>query len=172
MDCRRFTLSIEDYLEDRLDSDDRRAFRGHLQTCAQCRVEAVVVEPSFLLAAGVPSGIDDRAVSECAEAVTALIRQERLRRRLAPRSRRWLAAAAACVIVLGGGLLWRVVPWDADPSSSSVTVADSEGSAEGLAPPPTVEVEMPNSKVRVYQFAGSDSETTAVYFVVNEQMEL
>ncbi len=102
MDCTRFMRSIDDYLEDRLEGDDRRAFRGHLQTCSECRAKAAVLEPSFLLAAGAPPEFDDRAASECAEAVTALIRQERLRSRLAPRSRSWLAAAAMCVIVLGG----------------------------------------------------------------------
>ncbi len=172
MNCQRFMLSIDDYLEERLDRDERRAFRGHLQTCAQCRREAAALEPSFLLAAGAPSEIDDRAVSECAETVTALIRQERLRRRLAPRFRHWVAAAAVCVIVLGGGLLWRVAPWGAEAPAAVVTVADSEEPAEGFAPPPMVEIQMPQSEVRVYQFAGSESETTAVYFVVNEEMEL
>ena len=111
-------------------------------------------------------------MSECAEAVSALIRHERLRRRLAPRSRHWLAAAAVCVIVLGGSLLWRVAPWSVDVPAAVVTAADSEEPLEGLAPPPRLEVQMPESEVRVYQFAGSDSEMTAVYFVVNEKMEL
>jgi len=115
---------------------------------------------------------DDRAVSECAEAVNALIRQERLRSRLAPRSRHWLAAAAVCVIVLGGGLLWRVAPWSADAPAAVVTAAESEEPVDGLVAPPRLEVQMPESEVRVYQFAGSDSEMTAVYFVVNEKMEL
>ncbi len=172
MNCPKFKLSIDQYLEDQLDRDDRRAFREHLQTCAQCRAEAVVLEPSLLLVAGVPVKTDDRAVGECAEAVNALIRQERLRRQLAPSSKRWLAAAAACVIVLGGGLLWRVAPWGADSQTAAVAVAESQNQTEGVAPPPRLEVEMPDSEVRVYQFAGSDSETTAVYFVVNENMEL
>ncbi|MCK5378675.1 MAG: zf-HC2 domain-containing protein [Acidobacteria bacterium] len=172
MNCERFKLSVDDYLKDRLDRDDRRDFRGHLQTCAQCRAEAVFLEPSLLLASGVPPETDDRGAGECAEAVTALIRQERLRRRLAPPARRWLAAAAVCVMVLGGGLLWRVAPWSADPQEAAVTVADSQGPVEAPAPPPRVEIQMPDSEVRVYQFAGSDSETTAVYFVVSEGMEL
>ena len=172
MNCQRFKLSIDDYLEDQLDRDDRRAFRNHLQTCDRCRAEAVEVEPSLLLVAAVPVKTDDRAVGECADAVNSLIRQERLRRRLAPSSRRWMAVAAMCVIVLGGGLLWRVAPWGADSQGAAPTVADSQGQAEVAAPPPRVEVEMPDSEVRVYQFAGSDSETTAVYFVVNENMEL
>ncbi|MEN8164358.1 MAG: zf-HC2 domain-containing protein [Acidobacteriota bacterium] len=173
MNCQRFMLSIDDYLEERLDRDDRQAFRGHLQTCAQCRAKATALEPSLLLAAGVPSEIDDRAVSECAETVTALIRQERLRRRLAPRSRRWVAAVAAmCVIALGGGLLWRTAPWAVEAPPAAATVADSQEPAEGFVPPPRVEIQMPQSEVRVYQFAGSESETTAVYFVVNEEMEL
>ncbi len=171
MDCQRFMRSIDDYLEDRLEGDDRRAFRGHLQTCSRCRAEAADLEPTFLLAAGALPEIDDRAVCECAETVNALIRQERLRSRLSLRSRSWLAAAAVCVIVLGGSLLWRVAPWGADAPAAVVT-ADSEEPLEGLAPPPRLEVQMPESEVRVYQFAGSDSEMTAVYFVVNEKMEL
>jgi len=172
MNCPEFKRSIDEYLEDQLDGDDRRAFREHLQTCARCRAEAVVLEPSLLLIAGVPVKTDDRAVDECAEAVNALIRQERLRRRLAPPSRRWLAAAAMCVVVLGGGLLWRVAPWGDDSQPAAVSVAESQSEVEGIAPPPRLEVEMPDSEVRLYHFAGSDSETTAVYFVVNEKMEL
>jgi len=172
MNCPKFKLSIDEYLEDQLDRDDRRAFREHLQTCAECRAAAVVLEPSLLLAAGVPVKTDDRAVGECAETVNTLIRQERLRRRLAPASRRWLAVAALCVMVLGGGLLWRVAPWGVDSQPEAVTVAKDQSEADVVAPPPRLEVEMPDSAVRVYQFAGSDSETTAVYFVVNEKMEL
>ncbi len=172
MNCPKFKLSIDEYLEDQLDRDDRRDFREHLQTCAQCRAEAVVLEPSLLLAAGVPVTTDDRAVGECAEAVKALIRQERLRRRLAPSSRRWLAAAAACVIVFGGGLLWRVAPWSIDSRPAAVAVAEPQSQDEGVDPPPRLEVEMPDTEVRVYQFAGSESKSTAVYFVVNEKMEL
>ena len=173
MDCQRFMGSIDDYLEERLEGDDRRAFRGHLQSCSRCRAEAAALEPSFLLAAGAASAIDEFAVSECAEAVTTLIHQERLRSRLAPRSRSWLAAAAMCVVVLGGGLLWRLAPWGAETSPVAVTAADSRAAAEDLpAPPPRLEIQMPQSEVRVYQFAGSENETTAVYFVVNEEMEL
>lgn len=172
MDCQRFMLSIDDYLEERLDQDERKAFRGHMQTCVQCRAEATAVEPSFLLTAGTLPEIDDLAVSECTDNVTALIRQERLRRQLVSRPRYWVAAAAVFVVVLGGGLLWRVAPWGVDSLPPVVTIAESEEPAEGIAPPPTVEVQMPQSEVRVYQFAGSDDETTAVYFVVNEEMEL
>jgi len=172
MNCPKFKLSIDEYLEDQLDRDDRRSFREHLQTCARCRAEAVALEPSLLLASSVPVKTDDRVVNECAEAVDALIRQERLRRRLASPSRGWLAAAAVFVIVLGGGLLWRVAPWGVDSQAPAIAVAEPQSQAEGVAPPPRLEVEMPDNGVRVYQFAGSDSETTAVYFVVNEEMEL
>ena len=172
MDCRKFLLSIDDYLEERLDRGDRKGFRQHLQSCAHCRAEAAAVEPSLLLTAGAPPEINDLAVSECADTVTAMIRQERLRRQMVSRSRHWVAAAAMFVVVVGGGLLWQVAPWGVEPTQSVVTVADSEKQAEVVAPPPTVEVQMPQSEVRVYQYAGSESETTAVYFVVNEEMEL
>lgn len=172
MDCQRFMLSIDDYIEERLDRDGRKAFRGHLQTCAQCRAEAAAVEPSFLMMAGILPEIDGMAVSDCTESVSALIRQDRLQRQIGSRPKHWLAAAAMVVVVLGGGFLWRVAPWDVDSQPPTVIVAESDEAVEGVAPPPTVEVQMPQSDVRIYQFAGSDKETTAVYFVVNEEMEL
>ena len=172
MNCQRFEISIDDYLDDRLDDENRRAFRRHLQSCARCGAVAADREPSLLLISRAPLETDAQAVTECAETVTALIRQERLRRRLVPRSRPWLAAAAACVIVLGGGLLWRLAPRGVEPLPTAVAVAESEGPTVDLPPPPTVEIEMPSSEVRVYQFADSADETTAVYFVVNEAMEL
>lgn len=172
MDCQRFMLSIDDYLEECLDPEDRKAFRGHFQTCAECRREAAAADPTFLLMAGTPVTVDEEAVRECADHVSALIRQDRLRRQLGFRPRHWLAAAAMVVVVLGGGLVWRVAPWDAEPQAPAVTLAETDEGVEGVAPPPTVEVQMPQSDVRIYQFAGSDTETTAVYFVVNEEMEL
>lgn len=172
MECKKFGLSIGEYLDDSLGGDDRRAFRKHMQTCVQCRADAIACEPSLMFASIGSLETDDRAVDECAEAVTALIRQDRLSRRLTPRFRPWLAAAAACLVLLAGGFVWRSSIWTADPSLVVVTTSDSEGVAEESAPPPRVEIEMPESEVRLYQFAGSEDETTAVYFIVNEAMEL
>lgn len=172
MECKRFKLSISDYLDDRLDGDDRLAFRKHLQSCALCRAEAFASDPSLMFVFSGSLETDEKAVSDCADAVSALIRQERLRNRLAPRSRRWLAAAAACVVVVGGGLLWNTSPWSVDAPPVAVNVPAPEVTTEEAVPPPRVEVEMPDSAVRLYQFAGSDDESTAVYFVVNEAMEL
>ncbi len=172
MNCSRFKLSVNDYLEDQLDRDERRSFRNHLQACVQCREDVVADEPSLLLVSGAPMKADERAADQCADAVAALIRQDRLHRQLAPSPRRWLAVAAVCVIVLGGGLVWRMAPWGADVQAPAVVAEDSPGSIEGSDPPPRVEVEMPGSEVRIYQYAGSDTETTAAFFVVNEKLEL
>jgi predicted anti-sigma-YlaC factor YlaD len=171
MNCGRFKRSIEDYLEDRLDGDERRAFREHMKSCSECRDAALILDPSLLAVASVPTETDEGAVTECVDAVTAMIRQERLRRRLAPRFGRWAAAAALCVVALGGGFLWRVAPWQTEIPDGADAAAIL-GQTGTTVPPPRLEVEMPHSEVTVYQYAGSDSETTAVYFIVNQKMEL
>jgi len=172
MNCERFKRSIDDYLEDRLDGDERRIFRSHLRSCELCRSVALSREPSLLTVASVQTDVDDRAVTECIDAVTAMIRQERLRHRLAAPTRRWLAAAAMCALVLGGGMVWRGGPWRTETRQGEVPTMATRNQSQEVVPPPRVEVEMPQSEVTVYQFAGSDSETAAVYFIVNQNMEL
>ncbi len=168
MDCPSFEKNIEDYLEDRLDSTERREFKEHLRTCARCRDEALSIDPSFLVSTLSPGAVDGQRVERCASAVTAMIRQERLQRRMGGFGvRRAMAAAAAVIIVLAGGLLWH-----SQQQEGPTVVAESEAPSAENVPPPRVEIEMPSSDVTVYQFAGTNSESTAVYFVVNQEMEL
>ena len=49
--------------------------------------------------------------------------------------------------------------------------AEVEGVDDLVPEPPSIEVEMADETVRVYQFAADDDDT-AVYFVVNPAMEL
>jgi hypothetical protein len=74
------------------------------------------------------------------------------------------------VIVVGGTAAWQLLPGggDVQPAASGRTQAVSNTNSE----PPTVEVEMSDEDVRVYQFADDDDTDTAVYFIVNPALEL
>ena len=169
MNCSIFRDLLDPYLEESLEEDRRTWFREHLQRCSTCRDWALNAEPSLLFAIAPRPDPDAARVEACVNAVTSQIRQQRLAKRLHGRRRPWLAAAAAAVLVIAGGLLWQVMP---GPGGDSVLpVAESTaGEADGRTPP-SVEVEMDGDDVRVYQFAADDSDT-AVVFVVDPSLEL
>lgn len=171
MNCQTFERHLQPYLEERLDRGQRTDFREHLKACDACRSVAVAADSSFLMLLGSEPEIDGDAADLCAQRVSGMIRQERLRRRMRPKTRAWMAAAAALVIGFGTGVTWKVVSSEGGGDVPGMAV-QAESPAQNQAPPPTVDVEMPDSGVRVYQFAGSESDDTAVVFVVNEEMEL
>ena len=168
MNCDRFVALIDEYLADRLDGADRDAWREHLAGCPACREKALMREPTLMFAT-LPKRVPDAgAVSACANGVRSLIHRDSLVHRLHVRSRRWLAAAAAVILILGGGLLWRA---QAGPEAGRPTVTAAGSPVRITAPAPEVNVEMPGDHVRIYQFAvGSDD--LAVTYVVNPGMEL
>ncbi len=169
MNCTVFREMLDPYLEEGLEDDQRSWFRDHLRRCDSCRGWAVGEEPSLLFVAADPPVVDPARIEACAAAVTNQIRQQRLEGRIRGRRRPWLAAAAAAVMVIGGGLAWRMVPfWGSD---SVVPVAVVKPEAEIPHTPPSIEVEMSGEDVRVYQFATEDHDTAAV-FVVNPALEL
>ncbi len=169
MNCSVFRDLLQPYLEDSLDEERRVWFRSHLHDCRSCRAWAVGEEPTLLLAAAESRAVETRRVEECARSVVHQIRQQRLELRLRGRRQPWLAAVAAMLLVVGGGVVWRLLPGTAPPPVASGTAADS---ATGEAQePPSIEVEMAGEDVRVYQFATDDGDT-AVYYVVNPAMEL
>jgi hypothetical protein len=160
---------MADYLDERLDEDRREWFRSHLRRCESCRGWAVNRDPTLLFVTAAQPTDDPERVEACVAAVTGQIRQQRLERRLRGRRRPWLAAAAAAVLVVTGGLVWQMMPGAGAPEAPPF--AEVEGVDEMAADPPSIEVEMADETVRVYQFAADDDDT-AVYFVVNPAMEL
>lgn len=170
MDCKIFREMLDSYLDESLDEEQRRLFRGHLRECPSCRDRALPRDPSLLFALAEEVPADPARVEACAVAVAAQIRQHRLSSRLRRRRRPWLAAAAAVVIAVSGGLAWRTIL--SDGASPRHPQAEAQVESDVVTVPPTVEVEMVGDDVRVYQFATDDDEDTAVYFVVNPAMEL
>jgi len=170
MDCERFLAALPRYLDDALEPVEREALRGHLATCPGCRRRALAVEPSLALVAAPPPEAAPEDVERCVVAVTSMIRQDRLSRRLRPPRGRVLAAAAALVIAIGAGAMWRVI---GSGPAATATSGVSSAVAESPAPrAPEVEVDMPEAGVRVYHLAVDEGSDTAVALVVNPALEL
>lgn len=166
MECKLFRKTLDAYLGDTLEENRREIFRHHLRACGACRAWALEADPSLLFAVAVEAPADQDRVESCAAAVTSQIRQQRLRRRLQGRRQAWLALAASALLVIIAALGWRMVGGGGVPSKLAT------GPAAGAATPPTVEVEMENEGVRVYQFAAEGDSDTAAYFIVNPALEL
>jgi AcrR family transcriptional regulator len=169
MDCTLYRDMLDAYLDDTLDAERRTIFRGHLRDCAGCRSWALAAEPSLLFAVADAPRIAPDRIEACAAAVTAQIRQQRLARRLARPRRPIMAAAAAAVLALSAGLLWRLAP---DPGVAPSPALSQAALERPEAAPPSVEVEMAGEGVRVYQLAAGGDQDTAVYFIVNPALEL
>jgi anti-sigma factor RsiW len=170
MNCGIFRELIGSYVDETLEEDRRLWFRTHLRECPTCRESALREEPSlfFAMAPAVPGEPD--AIEACVTAVTGRIRQDRLERRLHRRHRPWLAAAAAAIILVSGGVAWRTMIGGG--IGSPQPAVEAQRGSEPHSSPPTVEVEMPGEEVRVYQFANDEDADTAVYFIVDPALEL
>jgi predicted anti-sigma-YlaC factor YlaD len=169
MNCSVFRELLEPYLDDSLGEERRDWFRSHLRGCRSCRSWALGEEPSLLFATAARPARDEATVEECVQSVARQIRQQRLQRRIQGSRRPWLAAAAAVVLAVGGGVVWRLSPGD-HRNAIGGDAASASTPGETTAPP-SIEVEMTGEDVRVYQFATEDGDT-AVYYVVNPAMEL
>ncbi len=167
MNCDRFAALVDDYLNERLDGATREAWREHLCRCPACRAAAVRTEPTLAFAALGPREIPAAEVDRCVAAVEGLIHRERLVHRLHRRTRRWLAAAAAGLVLAAGGLVWRLH----GGAAPTVAARTAPAALHVATPPPEVEVAMPGSEIRVYQFAGGGDDL-AVTYIVNPAMEL
>lgn len=168
MNCERFQELMDAYLEERLEGPVRITWREHLRECASCRELAVGREPTLMLATLSAREAGPEAVAACLSGTQSLIRQDRLVHRLRRRSKRWLAAAAAVLVLLAGGLAWRLRSGGVGAASGGVAAA---ASARVTTPAPEVEVEMPAEKVRVYQFA-TEGDDLAVTYIINPAMDL
>jgi anti-sigma factor RsiW len=170
MNCEVFREMIGSYVEGTLEEERRAWFRGHLRDCDGCRESALREDPSLLFDAARNPPDDARAIEACVSAVTSRIRQDRLEHRLHRRQRPWLAAAAAAVLVIAGGVGWRFI--GGGGVGTSVPGVESSHELEVQVAPPTVEVESPGEDVRVYQLAMDGDDDTVMYFIVDPTLEL
>jgi predicted anti-sigma-YlaC factor YlaD len=169
MNCTTFREHLDAYLEESLEDDHRKAVRSHLASCDGCRRWALEQDPTLLFAFPAATSPVPDDVEACVAAVTAQIRHHRLERRTGSGRRPWLAAAAAMILLVAGAIVWQGM-------EHGSAKAPSAGSAVAEAvvkdsPPPRVEVDMPESGVRVYQHAEAGSDDAAVYFVVNPALD-
>jgi len=169
MNCDTFREQLADYLEERLEDDRRAEVRTHLAVCDDCRHWALAQDPTMIFALPSAASVPSARVEASVAAVSAQIRQKRLERRLGSGVRPWLAAAAAAIAVLGGGVVWQGMGhrMGATPAAGPAVV---EAVADD-SPPPRLEVDMPGSGVRVYQHAEAGDGDAAVYFVVNPALD-
>ena len=77
--------------------------------------------------------------------------------------------AAVAVMVIGVGTVWRSTP--EDEATAALGTAEQAEIGHDRQPPPSVQVEMANERVRVYQFAEDGDGDSAVYFIVNPALE-
>lgn len=164
MECQRFQELLPKYLAEELAAEERQAWRSHFLECTGCRTSVLAREPALLFALASRREAPTAKVEACAEYVTASIRRDRLAGRIRGKRRPWLAAAAAALVAVGGGLAWQQV----NHREAGAPQAAVLGVAEHRAP--EVDVENEGENVRVYQLA-SDEDTT-VTFVVDPAMEL
>ena len=117
-----------------LEEQDRQAFEEHLAGCPSCATELAELSPMAALLRGVepvePAG-DEPAAAEVTEAtVTELIQRRVAQQR---HRRRWqvAVAAAAGIVLIGGGIAvgTAVAPQQKGPTAPPVAVAGQQHSA-------------------------------------------
>jgi predicted anti-sigma-YlaC factor YlaD len=171
MQCKAFQQQLHAYLDEALEESQRMLWRQHLSSCGSCREWALREEPTLIFSTAEQSPASPARVEECVTAVTALIRQDRLSRRLpSRRAQPWLAAAAAVLITIAGGVLWL----QSNEESGAVPTAElsTPEPSPPDSPPPEVEVDMDGEGIRVYHFATDDDANVAATFIVNPALEL
>jgi len=132
------------YVLGALDPGEVGAFEAHLATCPECRQELAELEgiPAMLERATppveLPSGLRERtfaAVERAAAAGTgvAVPGGARTARPVAPRSLRWLAVAAAALVLLVGGLAAGIRLFGPGPGTTYALAAPNGGAGRGTA---------------------------------------
>lgn len=182
MSCETYRELLAAYLDDSLDEVRRAGFRAHLRSCESCREQLLAAEPTLVFALAPRREPDRERVEACVAAVTAGIRQERLKRQLRGPRRTWLAAAAAVVVALAGAGGWWLGSEHGAAPPPALQAAAGNAVESGTAltserptviePPPRIEVDMAQDEVRVYQYAIEGDGSTGAVFIVNPGMEL
>jgi anti-sigma factor RsiW len=191
MACAEARLSLEAYVEERLDDTRRLEVRRHLVGCARCREAAAVLEPSIVFMSPILSSREADAPFWTRFDATLRSRLEaEARRRRGPFASvlNWAYAAPVLAAAILGGLFLvnpgGVLHGPEVTPPAPVTVAatpDRQGpgrrlptAAEEVASLPTLE-EVSSPKARVYRLdvpvnAAATGEAAAVYFVVDESI--
>jgi len=171
MNCSEFKQLLPIYLEEKLEGAQRNEWRRHLRECRTCREIAIGREPGLLFVAGSPAPIDMEGVEQCTLNLGAMIRQEKLRKRMHTPRKWWYAAAAAALLVISGGLyrFGMVAPAELVTSEALQPTA---AAVSREVQPPRMDVEMSHKGMRVYQFADTGDGNSAAYFIVDENLEL
>jgi anti-sigma factor RsiW len=102
-DCRALPARLDAYRSDRLADEDRRAFRGHLAECAECRAEAIASEPALAFALAPPpppvGEAEARAILDNVKAALAVRETGRMLERGVLRGRRAAAGLGVAAIL-------------------------------------------------------------------------
>jgi anti-sigma factor RsiW len=150
-----WTDKLSDYLDGELSADERRAVDAHLKTCAECA--AVLDDLERIVARA--QGIADTVRPPSADLWPGVASRIEASRRVVPLSRRraakserrisftlpQLAAAAALVAAVSGGLVWSLRPArvTAPPVAETTAAAAPEPQAAGDLPPATADRVVP-----------------------------
>jgi len=181
MSCEVYRELLSSYLDDSLDEVRRTGFRAHLKSCEGCRELALAEEPTLIFSLSGRRGPSPERIEACVVSVVAGVRQEKLRKRLRPSRRPWLAAAAVVMLAIIASTAWWMRGNETgDHSQLQADAREVEVSIPSVVetvplptdPPPRVEVDMVQDEVRVYQYAIGDDDSTGAVFIVNPAMEL
>ena len=171
MNCDEFLRLLPLYLDEKLEGDRRADWRRHLRECRSCRNRALAEEAGLFPVLGTPPDIDVAGVEHCVLSLGAMIRQERLRKRMRPARKWWYAAAAAVLLLISGGL-YRMERGEPAALMVSETLQPTATAVVREHQPPRMDVEMSHQGIRVYQFADTGDGNSAAYFIVDEDLEL
>lgn len=164
-ECREVRGLLPQLVELSLAPEVERGVREHLATCADCRAALESEEPILgfaLRLAETPGPADEEFVAS----VLGGVHQRRGERRVHHGPRRWLAAAAVVVAVLGGSLFLRSRLAPEAPARVAAVRAERPTASEVAL------VEVEGEGVRLYQLSPAGSPEVQVALVIDPRLEL